>query len=87
MPDMPLHRSAEEFAALVPHPAYDANKYSRGTVGVIGGSRDYPGAPVMTALAAARTGAGYVRLVTTQAAASPLPACSTFIFVRPSPPW
>lgn len=70
MPDMPLHRSAEEFAALVPHPACDANKYSRGTVGVIGGSRDYPGAPVMTALAAARTGAGYVRLVTTQAAAS-----------------
>lgn len=61
--------SARDYAALVPFPAQDANKYSRGTVGVVGGSADYPGAPVMAAQAAAQCGAGYVRLVTTRDAA------------------
>lgn len=61
--------SARDYAAMVPFPAQDANKYSRGTVGVVGGSADYPGAPVMAATAAAQSGAGYVRLVTTRDAA------------------
>lgn len=50
-------------AQLIPRPAPDANKYSRGALAVVGGSRDYPGAPVLAAKAAARCGAGYVRLV------------------------
>lgn len=53
-----------DYAALLPRPASDANKYSRGTVGVVGGSAAYPGAPILAAQAASRCGAGYVRLVT-----------------------
>lgn len=56
----------DDYRALVPHPALDCNKYSRGTVGVVGGSAPYPGAPILAAKAAARCGAGYVRLVTAQ---------------------
>ncbi len=51
-------------AQLIPHVSSRANKYSRGTVGVIGGCAQYPGAPVLASIAAARSGAGYVRLVT-----------------------
>lgn len=65
-----LVMSARDYAALVPYPALDANKYSRGTVAVIGGSGAYPGAPIMAAEAASRCGAGYVRLVTTRDAAA-----------------
>lgn len=62
--------SSRDYAALVPYPAQDANKYSRGTVGVVGGSAAYPGAPIMASMAAAQSGAGYVRLVTTLDAAA-----------------
>lgn len=54
---------------MLPHPARDANKYTRGTVLVVGGSADYPGAPVLAAQAAARAGAGYVRLAVPQGVA------------------
>lgn len=64
-----LMLSPRDYAALVPYPAPDANKYSRGTVGVVGGSAAYPGAPIMAAEAAAQCGAGYVRLITTRDAA------------------
>lgn len=40
-------------------PAY-ADKYSRGSVLVVGGSAQYPGAAIMAAKSAARAGAGYV---------------------------
>lgn len=56
-------------AQLIPHVSSDANKYSRGTVGVVGGCAQYPGAPVLACEAAARSGAGYVRLVTPRDAA------------------
>ncbi|MGC8537408.1 MAG: NAD(P)H-hydrate dehydratase [Candidatus Micrarchaeia archaeon] len=53
--------------ALATEPTYlYANKYSRGSVLVIGGSKDYHGAPVLaaraadTAMAALRSGSGYV---------------------------
>jgi NAD(P)H-hydrate epimerase len=49
----------------------DANKYTRGSLLVLAGSRRYPGAAVLTALAAARSGAGYVSL------AVPTPAVSS----------
>lgn len=61
---------AHDCARLVPRPASDANKYTRGTVAVVGGSAAYPGAPVLAAQAAARSGAGYVRLVTVEDAAA-----------------
>ena len=57
-------------AQLIPRVSKHANKYSRGTVGVIGGCAQYPGAPVLACMAAARSGAGYVRLVAPEDAAS-----------------
>lgn len=46
-----------------------ANKYTRGTVLVAGGSQEYPGAAILAARAASRAGAGYVRLAAPQDAA------------------
>ncbi|MDR0308443.1 MAG: NAD(P)H-hydrate dehydratase [Coriobacteriales bacterium] len=52
----------KELLDLLPPIPEDAHKYQRGSLLVVGGSRRYFGAPVMTALAAERTGAGYVSL-------------------------
>ena len=52
--------------AFVPRPV-DANKYSVGTVAVVGGCDSYPHAPVIAALGARAAGAGLVRLVTPSA--------------------
>ena len=49
-------------ADLLPEPAKNANKYSRGCLLVIAGSTHYPGAAILTTLAACRSGAGYVTL-------------------------
>ena len=59
----------EEAARLVPHPAADANKYTRGMLAVVGGSEPYPAAPIMASQAAMRAGAGYVRLFAPEGAA------------------
>jgi ADP-dependent NAD(P)H-hydrate dehydratase / NAD(P)H-hydrate epimerase len=48
--------------ALLPRRPRDANKYSAGKVLVLGGSRQYTGAPVLSAVAALRSGAGAVVL-------------------------
>lgn len=48
----------------------NANKYSRGSVLVVGGSAQYPGAAIMAAKAAARAGAGYVTVATPEACAN-----------------
>lgn len=53
--------TTDEFVrAHIPTRPREAHKYNAGTVLVIGGSRGMTGAPVMTAVAAARGGAGYV---------------------------
>ena len=57
-PDLP--ESLRE-GAFAPRPAA-ADKYSVGTVAVIGGCADYPHAPVIAALGARAAGAGLVRL-------------------------
>lgn len=59
-PGAPELRTDPELAGHLPLPAFDANKYTRGTVLVIAGSRTFPGAAVLAARAAARCGAGYV---------------------------
>lgn len=51
-------------AAALPRRASDTHKFSAGSVVVVAGSPDYVGAPRLAALAAARSGAGYVRLAT-----------------------
>jgi NAD(P)H-hydrate epimerase len=59
-----------ELAALLPPIADDANKYTRGSLLILAGSARYPGAAVLAARAAARTGAGYVTLATVPAVAA-----------------
>ncbi|MGC2940657.1 MULTISPECIES: NAD(P)H-hydrate dehydratase [Brevibacterium] len=44
-----------------PRPQESGHKYSRGVVGVLAGSEDYPGAGVLTTTSAVSTGSGMVR--------------------------
>ncbi len=53
---------AIDYADILPQETSAQNKYSRGQVLVVGGSSRYPGAAIMCAQAAARSGAGYVTL-------------------------
>jgi len=48
-------------AALIAVPGVDSDKYSRGVLGVVTGSKRYPGAAVLGVEAAIRSGAGMVR--------------------------
>lgn len=52
-----------DVAALVPRPASDAHKYTRGVVGVRAGSSEYPGAGLLCVAGAASGLAGMVRFV------------------------
>jgi ADP-dependent NAD(P)H-hydrate dehydratase / NAD(P)H-hydrate epimerase len=55
-----LSRATEEIVALVPRRREQDNKFSAGTVLVVGGSAGLSGAPCLAAEAAMRAGAGYV---------------------------
>lgn len=55
--------SQAQSAAEICTPRSSDNKYSRGVVGLITGSEQYPGAAVLTTKAAARTGVGMVRYI------------------------
>lgn len=57
----------DEFFGPLPS---NINKYSRGSVLVVGGSAMYPGAVMMAAKAAARAGAGYVTVAAPDACAN-----------------
>jgi ADP-dependent NAD(P)H-hydrate dehydratase / NAD(P)H-hydrate epimerase len=63
LPDAPsvVRLTAADAAALWPVPPPDAHKYTRGVVGVVAGSRAYPGAAVLATSAAVLAGAGMVR--------------------------
>jgi hydroxyethylthiazole kinase-like uncharacterized protein yjeF len=50
----------QQFFYWLPHRSPQANKRTAGDVVIIGGSKQYVGAPVLTAIAAQRAGAGYV---------------------------
>ncbi|HWD68846.1 MAG TPA: NAD(P)H-hydrate dehydratase [Solirubrobacteraceae bacterium] len=62
---------AQSVIAEVPRRGADSNKFSVGSVLVVGGSRGLTGAPVLASLAAARAGAGYVT-VAAPASVAPL---------------
>ncbi len=62
----------QDAAGFLPRLQFDAYKNSRGRLLIAAGSPDYPGAPRLTAAAALKTGAGFVRLVTS--APGPFPA-------------
>lgn len=53
----------DDAARLWPVPGPADDKYSRGVVGVLAGSEEYPGAAVLVSRAAAEAGAGMVRYV------------------------
>jgi hydroxyethylthiazole kinase-like uncharacterized protein yjeF len=64
LPDAPVEAlQAADVAALVPVPAPDAQKYSRGVVGVRAGSARYPGAALLSVSGAGCGLAGMVRYV------------------------
>jgi len=51
---------ADDYRALLPRPAPDAHKNSRGRVLIVAGSGAFPGAAALAAMGAQRMGAGYV---------------------------
>jgi len=53
--------SAKDAAQCIITPSYLDHKYSRGVLGLITGSAQYPGAAVLTTAAASATGVGMVR--------------------------
>ncbi len=64
LPPAPVEAlQAEDVAALLPRPDQFAHKYSRGVVGVRGGSAAYPGAAVLCTSGASSGLAGMVRYV------------------------
>lgn len=74
---------ADELAALVPLPAADANKYTRGTLIAVVGSERYPGAACLAAAASQRAGAGYTEVVTHPAAVDLVRAWRPSLVVLP----
>ncbi|TQJ41733.1 hydroxyethylthiazole kinase-like uncharacterized protein yjeF/hydroxyethylthiazole kinase-like uncharacterized protein yjeF [Arthrobacter sp. SLBN-112] len=62
LPQPSLRRLEDaDLAHLLPHPARRAQKYSRGVLGVVAGSEDYPGAAVLACRGALAAGVGMVR--------------------------
>jgi len=64
----------EEFLRLLPHRAASSDKRSAGAPLIVAGSEQFPGAAVLCAMSAARTGAGYVTVATSARAAPALRA-------------
>jgi ADP-dependent NAD(P)H-hydrate dehydratase / NAD(P)H-hydrate epimerase len=62
--------TVDEYASLIPQPAPDTHKNARGRVLVVAGSSAYPGAAILAARGAMRTGAGYVTLAVPDAVVS-----------------
>lgn len=58
------------------------NKYTFGSVAIVAGSTAYPGAPVLSAEGALRTGCGYVTLMVPYGVRSVLPPRSAAVVVR-----
>lgn len=56
---------AGQLPALLKAPGEKSHKYTRGVLGVLTGSEDYPGAALMSVRAAVNTGVGMVRFVGT----------------------
>jgi len=54
---------ADDVAALLPSPAPESSKYTRGVVGIVAGSETYTGAAVLATGGAVRAGAGMARYV------------------------
>ncbi|HEV7875879.1 MAG TPA: bifunctional ADP-dependent NAD(P)H-hydrate dehydratase/NAD(P)H-hydrate epimerase [Nocardioides sp.] len=74
LPQAPVEAlQPEDVAELVPRPAPDAHKYTRGVVGVRAGSAAYPGAGLLSVAGASTGLCGMVRYVGDAAVAARLP--------------
>ena len=58
---MNMALSLKESSSFIIYPNKDSNKYSRGVAGLLTGSKCFPGAGVLSAKAALRSGAGFCR--------------------------
>lgn len=63
---IPHQLTAKGVAKLLPQRPKDAHKGTFGKVLILGGSKNYPGAPHLAALASLRVGAGLVTIATTE---------------------
>ena len=82
-PDVRVVTAAD---VVVPGRRVDDHKYRAGFVAVLAGSMEYPGAAHLASWAAVRSGAGYVRLVTTAEVATALRDRLTEVVVRAADP-
>ncbi|MGV8082206.1 MAG: NAD(P)H-hydrate dehydratase [Coriobacteriia bacterium] len=80
VPGVPEVWDLADYAELLPIPAPDAHKNSRGRVLVVAGSRSFPGAAVLAARGSMRSGAGYVRLAVP---ASVVPIAQSHLLAAP----
>ncbi|MGI6754761.1 MAG: NAD(P)H-hydrate dehydratase [Atopobiaceae bacterium] len=64
----------EDYVEVLVPPTTAVDKYTRGSVLVVGGSERYVGAPILAACAAARAGAGYVTLAVPETIAAQVQA-------------
>jgi NAD(P)H-hydrate epimerase len=62
----------DEFLQLLPERASQSDKRASGAPLIVAGSQQFPGAPVLAAMGAARAGAGYVTVATPSDAAAAL---------------
>lgn len=79
--------SEDQLRAALPLPSADANKYTRGVLTVVAGSKRYPGAACLAARAGMRMGAGYVKVVTDKAAVNLLLGAAPSLVVRTVKDW
>ncbi|MEG2533135.1 MAG: NAD(P)H-hydrate dehydratase [Gordonibacter sp.] len=75
--------SEDELIALLPLPADNANKYTRGMLAAVVGSVRYPGAACLAASAGQRTGAGYTEVLTDPNVVGIVQAWRPSLVVRP----
>jgi hydroxyethylthiazole kinase-like uncharacterized protein yjeF len=71
LPDQPALRAPQrdDISALLPRPGAESDKYRRGVIGLLAGSDRFTGAVLLSTGGAVHSGAGMVRVVTTQVAA------------------
>lgn len=75
--------SDAKLRAAMPELRADANKYTRGKLTIVAGSKRYPGAAALAAVASQRMGAGYTQVFCAPRAVEAVRAASPSLVVRP----
>ena len=77
----------ERARTMLPWPAADANKFSRGKLVLVAGSKRYPGAACLSARASQRMGAGYTEVITDSDVVNVVRSASSSLVVRAREGW